>query len=83
MHPYVAKTEYRRQGFIVYNLPSMKLSVVIPVYNQVNNIRELICDGLETEQFGEVELVWLLHVVNIPQLDRRLYQATGGGDVTV
>jgi len=28
--------------FIVYNLPSMKLSVVIPVFNEAHNIREII-----------------------------------------
>jgi glycosyltransferase involved in cell wall biosynthesis len=28
--------------FIVYNLPAMNLSVVIPVYNEVHNIREII-----------------------------------------
>jgi glycosyltransferase involved in cell wall biosynthesis len=30
------------EQFIVYNLPSMKLSVVIPVFNEVHNIKEII-----------------------------------------
>ena len=36
------KDESSRKQFIVYNLASMNLSVVIPVYNEVNNIREII-----------------------------------------
>ena len=34
--------ESSSKQFIVYNLPSMKLSVVIPVFNEAHNIREII-----------------------------------------
>ena len=42
MHLRLEKREPAHEQFIVYNLPSMKLSVVIPVYNEVDNIQEII-----------------------------------------
>ena len=57
MHLRLEKTKSSRKQFIVYNLPSMNLSVVIPVYNEVNNIREIISRVQNQKLASEIVIV--------------------------